>query len=223
MNKVIRFMSAEEILKNMYGELNHVMITGKSGAGKSELALNFSEVYGDDVIYCSFHGESGRDNVKNVGDSLKKELRITLNEVLKRKSSKGKAFAKRFLIIDEADKFTDVLAENKNFAGILEDGKDVDVYVILVSQLEISLSDIADEILDRFVRIDLSIETLIKGTYKHYKGGFYKAIGIGKHTETEESLVFYIDSKGNLWARPVEMFLETTEVDGKTVDRFERI
>lgn len=63
----------------------------------------------------------------------------------------------------------------------------------------------------------------IKGTYKHYKGGIYHVIGEGLHTETEEKLIFYKDDKGNLWARPTEMFTSTVEVNGKIVERFKRV
>lgn len=58
------------------------------------------------------------------------------------------------------------------------------------------------------------------GKYQHYKGKLYEVIGIAKHSETLEELVIYRDSKGNLWARPKEMFLGTVIVDGKEVSRF---
>lgn len=63
----------------------------------------------------------------------------------------------------------------------------------------------------------------MKGTYKHYKGGIYEVIGLGKHTETGESLVFYKDNEDNFWARPTEMFKGTIVVNGEIKQRFERI
>lgn len=69
----------------------------------------------------------------------------------------------------------------------------------------------------------IALSTFRKDTYKHYKGGTYHVIGEGKHTETEEDLVFYHDDLGNLWVRPTEMFNGTLEVDGKEIVRFERI
>ncbi len=63
----------------------------------------------------------------------------------------------------------------------------------------------------------------MKGTYKHYKGGIYEVIGVGKHTETGDSLVFYKDKEENLWARPTEMFKGTLEWEGKIVERFQKL
>ena len=66
------------------------------------------------------------------------------------------------------------------------------------------------------------------GLYKHYKGGTYKVIGVAKHSETLDAMVVYehVNEKDNefkLWVRPAKMFLETVEVDGKKVPRFEKI
>ncbi len=66
------------------------------------------------------------------------------------------------------------------------------------------------------------------GLYKHYKGGTYKVIGVAKHSETLDDMVVYehVNEKDNefkLWVRPAKMFLETVEVDGKKVPRFEKI
>ena len=58
------------------------------------------------------------------------------------------------------------------------------------------------------------MENSIKsGIYKHFKtGNLYKVLGIGKHSETLEDLVFYEALYNNemskLWARPVKMFNE---------------
>ena len=70
------------------------------------------------------------------------------------------------------------------------------------------------------------MKTTIKpGVYKHFKGFLCRVIGVGKHSETLEDLVFYEHENdlAKLWARPVEMFLEEVEVDGKKVPRFQFI
>jgi hypothetical protein len=66
--------------------------------------------------------------------------------------------------------------------------------------------------------------------YKHYKGRFYEVVGVAKHSETLEDLVVYralyesLEFGNNaLWARPLKMFFEDVEVDGKKVPRFKFI
>jgi hypothetical protein len=63
------------------------------------------------------------------------------------------------------------------------------------------------------------------GLYRHYKGRDYTVIGVARHSETEEELVVYRPEYGErgLWVRPLAMFTEMVEVDGKMVPRFERI
>lgn len=64
------------------------------------------------------------------------------------------------------------------------------------------------------------------GKWKHFKGDTYTVIGVAKHSENpDDEYVVYIhpDKDGNdqMWIRPVAMFLETIERDGKTMKRFE--
>jgi cyclomaltodextrinase / maltogenic alpha-amylase / neopullulanase len=63
------------------------------------------------------------------------------------------------------------------------------------------------------------------GEYRHYKGKEYEVFGIAKHSETLEDLVVYGALYGNndLWVRPLKMFVEEIEVDGKKVPRFEYV
>lgn len=72
--------------------------------------------------------------------------------------------------------------------------------------------------------------TSLAGKYKHYKGKEYEVLGIARHSETLEELVVYralYDTKdfgkNSLWVRPKAMFEETVIVDGKEVQRFEKI
>lgn len=60
------------------------------------------------------------------------------------------------------------------------------------------------------------------GRYRHFKGNEYEALGLAKHSETQEELVVYraLYGEGGLWVRPLGMFLETIERDGKTIERF---
>lgn len=60
------------------------------------------------------------------------------------------------------------------------------------------------------------------GEYEHFKGNKYEVLGIAKNSETMEEFVVYKVLYGdyNLWIRPLKMFLEEVEVEGKIVPRF---
>lgn len=50
--------------------------------------------------------------------------------------------------------------------------------------------------------------------YLHYKGGLYRVIAEGVHTETQEKLTTYVSLEtGKVWVRPSSMFHELVEVD----------
>ena len=65
------------------------------------------------------------------------------------------------------------------------------------------------------------------GIYQHYKGNKYEVIGIAKHSETLEDLVvyraLYDNNVSKLWARPLKMFVEIIEIDGRRIERFKYI
>lgn len=66
------------------------------------------------------------------------------------------------------------------------------------------------------------MQKLKPGKYRHYKGRDYEVIGVARHSETQEELVVYrpLYGEGGLWVRPLAMFLESVEQDGKTLPRF---
>lgn len=64
----------------------------------------------------------------------------------------------------------------------------------------------------------------IGGTYKHYKGTKVKVLFEAIHSENQEHLVIYMHLEdGGIWARPKHMFLENIIVDGKEVERFQKV
>ncbi len=71
----------------------------------------------------------------------------------------------------------------------------------------------------RSVMVDKNIKL---GKYRHYKGKEYEVIGIAKHSENLEELVVYkaLYDEGDIWVRPVKMFLEEVEVNKSKVPRF---
>ena len=63
------------------------------------------------------------------------------------------------------------------------------------------------------------------GIYSHYKGNEYEVIGFARHSETLEDMVIYkaLYGEGGTWVRPLSMWDNPIEIDGKTVKRFEYI
>lgn len=60
------------------------------------------------------------------------------------------------------------------------------------------------------------------GKYRHFKGNEYEVICLAKDSETLNDLVVYkaLYGDGQVWVRPLKMFLEQVEVNGKKVNRF---
>ena len=61
--------------------------------------------------------------------------------------------------------------------------------------------------------------------YRHFKGGYYRLIGIAMDSETQEEKVVYqaLYGDGQMWVRPKEMFFEKVERDGKVIERFQEV
>jgi hypothetical protein len=62
--------------------------------------------------------------------------------------------------------------------------------------------------------------------YKLYKGNEYEIVALAKHSETLEELVVYkaLYGEGQVWVRPLEMFLDVkTLEDGTHIQRFTKI
>jgi hypothetical protein len=59
--------------------------------------------------------------------------------------------------------------------------------------------------------------------YRHFKGNEYLVINVAKHSETLEEMVVYqaLYGERGIWVRPLSMFLDQKEVDGKMINRFE--
>ncbi len=63
------------------------------------------------------------------------------------------------------------------------------------------------------------------GRYRHFKGNEYELLFIATHSETHEKLAVYRALYGEfgIWARPLDMWNETVERDGRSYKRFEYI
>lgn len=63
--------------------------------------------------------------------------------------------------------------------------------------------------------------------FRHYKGNLYKIICVSCHSEDLTWYVvyetLYDNNVSKIWHRPLDMFLGSLEVDGKRVQRFEKV
>ncbi|OGM60099.1 hypothetical protein A3A75_01705 [Candidatus Woesebacteria bacterium RIFCSPLOWO2_01_FULL_39_10] len=72
------------------------------------------------------------------------------------------------------------------------------------------------------VELSKKAKSLKLGIYEHYKKKRYEMLGVVIHSETLEELVLYKALYGRRlkWVRPLDMFLESVEVDGEVKPRF---
>lgn len=63
------------------------------------------------------------------------------------------------------------------------------------------------------------------GKYQHFKGNYYQVLHIAKDSETKLEMVVYQPLYGErgIWVRPLSMFSEVIERDGKTMQRFKKV
>lgn len=59
--------------------------------------------------------------------------------------------------------------------------------------------------------------------YRHYKGGEYTVLEVALHTETGERLVVYKSLGGEVYCRPLKMFMEDVDVAGEKFPRFTKV
>lgn len=61
--------------------------------------------------------------------------------------------------------------------------------------------------------------------YRHYKGGLYRVLAEGFHSESLEEMTIYMSVKdGKVWVRPTKMFHELVDLpNGTVVPRFREI
>jgi hypothetical protein len=69
------------------------------------------------------------------------------------------------------------------------------------------------------------LPSLTPGRYRHYKGGEYEVIGVARHSESLDAMVVYrpLYNDSGLWVRPLAMFIEEIEIEGRRRPRFERV
>ena len=71
-----------------------------------------------------------------------------------------------------------------------------------------------------------NLRTITPNTkYRHFKGMEYLVLHLAKDSETLEDMVVYQALYGEygIWVRPLSMFLEQIEREGKIFNRFEKL
>ena len=66
------------------------------------------------------------------------------------------------------------------------------------------------------------MQSIFPGIYRHYIGNCYQVLYLAKHSETLEDIVVYqaLYGERGIWVRPVSMWNETVDYQGKQVKRF---
>ena len=66
------------------------------------------------------------------------------------------------------------------------------------------------------------MDSIKLGKYRHFKGNMYEVIALAKHSETLEVMVVYRALYGDrgVWVRPLSMWNDTVERDGRLLKRF---
>jgi hypothetical protein len=64
--------------------------------------------------------------------------------------------------------------------------------------------------------------SLLPGRYRHFKGNEYEVLGVARDSESEQEYVVYraLYGERGLWIRPLSMFTEEIERDGRKQPRF---
>jgi hypothetical protein len=72
------------------------------------------------------------------------------------------------------------------------------------------------------IKLSKKAKSVKTGLYEHYKKNQYKVLGVVVHSESLEEMVLYQAQYGEklTWVRPLKMFFEKVEVNGKKVPRF---
>ncbi len=73
------------------------------------------------------------------------------------------------------------------------------------------------------MELSAQAQSLKLGIYQHFKGHLCKVLGVACHSEDPNQEFVVYNHDGNLWIRPLGMFLENVEKDGYKGPRFKYI
>lgn len=122
----------------------------------------------------------------------------------------------------EYNKLTDLLS-NKKFSatenGFTINAEPFSSMILSNETIDIETANTSEP---KESNIPVTTKVVIGADYRHYKGHIYKVIAIARHSETLEDMVVYQD-ENSTWVRPLSMFCENVEIDGKVINRFKII
>ncbi|MBQ3076314.1 MAG: DUF1653 domain-containing protein [Clostridia bacterium] len=90
----------------------------------------------------------------------------------------------------------------------------------------IEAGQVAPHIIHHLKRVRPQLEFFLSpalkpGRYRHFKGGLYDLLYLGRHSETEEPMVVYRSlSEGGIWVRPADLWGEMVPFEGGCIPRF---
>jgi hypothetical protein len=115
------------------------------------------------------------------------------------------------------------LKTRRNLRLIADDPAATERHSSLMPLLNGMSQSLLSEALSHSINFAGAMNSLQAGRYRHYKGNDYLVIGVARHSETEEELVVYRQDYGDrgLWVRPLAMFQEEVEINGRRIPRFE--
>ena len=82
--------------------------------------------------------------------------------------------------------------------------------------------NLSDCVMESIVLGGSTMQSILPGVYRHYKGNHYQVLYLAKHSETLEDMVVYqaLYGERGIWVRPASMWNETVDYQGKQVKRF---
>lgn len=131
------------------------------------------------------------------------------------------------VLLDDSTRLAERLAEKKIEVHIaIYEGMWHVFQTFDVPEAYAAVGDIAEFIHKKIGAENMEERKIHPGAkYRHFKGKYYRVLYVARHSETLEDMVVYQQLYGEhgVWVRPLNMFMETVERDGKRMYRFEEV
>lgn len=131
------------------------------------------------------------------------------------------------VLLDDSTRLSERLAEKKVEVHIaIYEGMWHVFQMFDVPEAYAAVGDVAEFIIKKIGAGNMEERKIHPGaTYRHFKGKYYRVLYVARQSETLEDMVVYQQLYGEhgVWVRPLAMFMETIERDGKRMHRFEEV